>query len=285
MKWLAELCRAIDYIEDNLSGEISYSEAARIACCSTYYFQRVFSYIAGVPLSDYIRRRRMTAAAFELQSSDARMIDIGAKYGYESPSSFNRAFQSVHGVSPSSARAGGVTLSAYPRIGLSINVTGGEQMKYRVETKAAFRVVGVKTAVRGSLEQNLEIVPAFWDQVLSGEAFPRIRALAKGGSPSVLGVCCQDAADFYYYIAAATGEPVPEGMREYLVPANTWVIFESEGRFASSVEKIYKHFYMEWLPFSGYVWAESPDIEVYPIRGQKLDSGRFEVWIAIKKET
>ena len=93
MEWLKKLGAAIDYIEDNLDKEISYDEAARIACCSPYYFQRVFSYVSGVSLAEYIRRRKMTQAAFELQRTDSRVIDVALKYGYSSPTSFNRAFQ------------------------------------------------------------------------------------------------------------------------------------------------------------------------------------------------
>lgn len=96
MEWLKNLSNAIEYIEDNLDKEISYEEAARIACCSTYYFQRLFSYVAGVSLSEYIRKRRMSQAAFELQRTDKKVLDVALKYGYASPTSFNRAFQSVH---------------------------------------------------------------------------------------------------------------------------------------------------------------------------------------------
>ena len=76
MEWLRKLSDAIAYIEQNLDAEISYEEAARIACCSPYYFQRMFSYVAGISLSDYIRRRRMSQAAFDLQRCDARVLAI-----------------------------------------------------------------------------------------------------------------------------------------------------------------------------------------------------------------
>jgi AraC family transcriptional regulator len=92
MEWLNQLCRAVDYIEENVAGEISIDEAARIACCSPYYFQRMFSYVTGVSLSEYIRRRRMTAAAFDLQTSNHRINEVGLKYGYGSPTVFNRGF-------------------------------------------------------------------------------------------------------------------------------------------------------------------------------------------------
>ena len=114
MEWLKKLNAAIDYIEGNLDSEISYEEAARIACCSTFYFQRIFSYVSGISLSEYIRRRRMTQAAFELQRSDSKVLDIALKYGYTSPTSFNRAFQSVHGITPAAARKMGSILNALP---------------------------------------------------------------------------------------------------------------------------------------------------------------------------
>lgn len=105
MEWLKKLSDAVTYIERNLDNEISLDEAARIACCSPFYFKRMFSYVAGISLSEYIRRRRMTQAAFELQRTSQKVIDIALKYGYSSPTSFNRAFQSVHGISPAAAKS------------------------------------------------------------------------------------------------------------------------------------------------------------------------------------
>ena len=113
MEWLDRLNDALNYIEDNLKSEIEYEMAAKIACCSTYHFQRMFSYIAGVPLSEYIRNRRLTMAALDLQNGD-KVIDVALRYGYESPTSFNRAFQKVHGVSPSAAQKEGTALKAFP---------------------------------------------------------------------------------------------------------------------------------------------------------------------------
>lgn len=135
MEWLKKLSSAIAYIEENLDKEISYDKAAEIACCSTYYFQRMFSYVAGIPLSDYIRKRRMTQAAFELQRTDHKVLDIALKYGYTSPTSFNRAFQSVHGIPPTAARNEGCVLHAYPAVTFSVTVAGETPMAYRIEQK------------------------------------------------------------------------------------------------------------------------------------------------------
>lgn len=133
MEWLNNLGNAIKYIENHLDDEISYDEVARIACCSTFYFQRVFSYVAGISLAEYIRRRRMSQAAFELQRTDQKVLDIALKYGYSSPTSFNRAFQNIHGVTPIIAKNMGTKLNLYPPIHFSVQITGESAMSYHID--------------------------------------------------------------------------------------------------------------------------------------------------------
>ncbi|MET3849207.1 AraC-like DNA-binding protein [Paenibacillus sp. OAE614] len=109
MDWLTRMNRAMDYIEMNLTGKIELKEVAQCACCSSYQFQRMFSFITDVSLAEYIRRRRLTLAAIELQNSGMRVVDIAIKYGYESPVSFARAFQLLHGVNPEWLEKKGLT--------------------------------------------------------------------------------------------------------------------------------------------------------------------------------
>lgn len=286
MEWLTGLSKAIEYIENNLDGNISYDKAAQIACCSTYYFQRMFSYIAGIPLSEYIRRRRMTAAAFELQTSDIKVMDVGLKYGYESPTSFNRAFQNVHGVAPTAARREGTILNTYLPIRFSINVTGGESMKYRIETKDPIRIVGVRARLQEDQEQNFKIVPKFWNKTFKSNLVSEISKLTSQPPHGILGVTVYENSEkIYYYIAASTDKGVPDNMIKYEIPSATWVIFECNGPFQDSVQKTFKRFLTEWLPFSGYEYAQLPDIEVYPIGDQNLKTGHTEVWIAVRRKT
>jgi len=155
MEWLERLNQAIGYIEDHLEEDIDYEEAARIACCSTFHFQRMFSYIAGVPLSEYIRRRRMTCAGLALQRSETKVIDLALRYGYDSPTAFTRAFTGVHGMPPSEARQPGIVLKAYPRISFLITIKGDAEMNYRIEHKEAFRIVGAKRHYCLDVEQSM----------------------------------------------------------------------------------------------------------------------------------
>lgn len=284
MEWLKKLGAAIDYIEENLDKEISYDEAARIACCSTYYFQRIFSYVSGVSLSEYIRRRKMTQAAFELQRTDSKVIDVANKYGYSSPTSFNRAFQSVHGIAPMAAKNMGCTLCAYPSIQFSIKVSGGSAMSYHIERKKEVRIVGIRTPLVEDAEENMRNVPVFWKQALQEEYVSKISTLSNGNPEGILGVSVyNNPKDIYYYIATASDKPTPKDMVEYTIPEAMWVIFENDGIFKEDVQSVFRRFLTEFLPFSGYEYAGLPDVEVYPFcKGQPL-KGHSEVWIAIKK--
>lgn len=285
MEWLQRLNESIRYIEENLAGDIGYDQAAKIACCSTFHYQRMFSYIAGIPLSEYIRRRRMTAAAFDLQSGGIKVIDAALKYGYESPTAFNRAFQSVHGVSPSMAWEEGVQLKAFPRISFTISIKGDAEMNYRIEKRDAFTIVGVKEHFDMSIEESFQNVPMFWQRTVQSGAVPIILAAMDREPYGLLGVStCMNGRDFDYYIAVASNQPAKEGMAEYEVPACTWAIFDCIGPMPQAMQDLQKRIVTEWLPTSGYEYANAPDIELYPEGDQQSADYRCQVWLPITKK-
>jgi AraC family transcriptional regulator len=284
MEWLERLNKSVDYIENNLADEISYDRAAQIACCSTYHYQRMFSYIAGIPLSEYIRRRRMTVAAFELQSRNMKVIDAALKYGYDSPTSFNRAFQSVHGISPSQARGEGISLKAFPRISFNISIKGDAEMNYKIEKKDAFRIVGVKEHFDMNVEEAFAKVPLFWQKTVKDGWLPKLCALMDKPPLGVLGVsACMNGKDFDYFIAVASGKPAPEGAVEYIVPAATWAVFECVGAMPQAIQELQKRIVSEWLPMSGYEYANAPDIEVYFEGDQQSPKYKSAVWLPVVK--
>lgn len=285
MEWLERLNQSIRYIEENLNDEILFEQAAKIACCSTFHYQRMFSYIAGIPLSEYIRRRRMTAAAFDLQTSDAKIIDLALKYSYESPTAFNRAFQSVHGVSPSAARAQGVSLKAFPRISFTILIKGDAEMNYRIEKKDAIRIVGAKVHLNMNIEQSFAEVPLFWQKTVQEGMIPKLCMLMNQPPFGVLGVStCMNGKDFDYYIAVATDQPAIEGTHEYVIPAGTWAVFECVGPMPTAIQELQKRIVTEWLPTSGYEYADAPDIEIYTDGDQQSEAYQSQVWLPIVKK-
>lgn len=283
MEWLEKLNCAVDYIEKNLEGEIKYEKAAQIACCSTYHFQRMFSYIAGVPISEYIRRRRLTRAALDLQSGD-KVLEVALRYGYESPTAFNRAFQNIHGITPSAAQKEGISLKAYPRISFKITVKGVSEMEFRIENKGKFRIVGLKTALANNIEQNFKEVPQFWQKVSQNGDLAKIATLINREPFGVLGVsaCVENLKQWEYYIAAASDAEVPLGMEEYIVPACTWAIFPGESDSPKAIQELEKKIVTEWLPSSGYEYANAPDVEVY--LSPDPNHPKYEVWLPIVKK-
>jgi len=283
MQWLQQLNESLQYIEDHLEGEISFQKAARIACCSTYHYQRMFTYIVGVPLSEYIRHRRLTKAAFDLQHGD-KVLDVALRYGYESPTSFNRAFQNLHGITPSAAHKEDIQLKAYPRINFTITIKGETEMNYRIVTKEAFRVVGAGIQLPKDTDSNMQEIPKFWGKVNQEGLIPRLCTLINQEPAGVLGVCgCGDQDESWrYYIAVATDKAVPQGLEEYTVPACTWAIFPGSGSLPNAIQELQKKIVAEWLPTSGYEYADAPDIEVYLTAGPgPVD---FEVWVPVTRE-
>lgn len=285
MEWLERFNQAVGYIEENLDGTIAYEQAARIACCSVFHFQRMFAYIAEIPLSEYIRRRRMTLAAFDLQRGKMKVVDVALKYGYDSPTAFTRAFCGVHGIPPASAKAEGAALKAYPRITFKITIKGDAQMNYRIEKKDAFRIVGVKEHFEMNVEESFLKVPLFWQKTVQEGLVPSICSLMDRPPFGLLGVStCMNGKDFDYYIAAATSLSVPEGMAEYEVPACTWAVFECVGAMPYAIQELQRRIVSEWLPTSGYEYADAPDIEVYFEGDQQSSSYKSEVWLPIVKK-
>ncbi len=295
MEWLDRLNDALTYMENHLDGEISYETAARLACTSVYHFGRMFSYILGIPLSEYLRRRRMTKAALELQQG-GKVLDVALRYGYESPTAFNRAFQSVHGVTPSAAQKPGTILKAFPRIGFQISIKGEVGMEYRIVKKESFRVVGVRDPIQitplpdksgvgkdfdpAEVAESFERVPLFWQETAERGKIAQICSMIDKEPLGLLGVsdCSDEGGSNFYYIAASTDKPVPEGMYECKIPACTWAIFPGEG-LPSSIQDLMKHIYAEWLPASGYEWANAPDIEVY--LDDNPEHMKYEVWLPV----
>ncbi len=279
MEWIERLNHAIAYMEDNLTGTIDYGQLGRIACCSAYHFQRMFAYMAGVPLSEYIRRRRMSLVAADLQSGQ-KIVDVAAKYGYSSPTAFNRAFQAVHGVAPSAVKGGGVPLKSFPPISFAITIKGAEAMNYRIETKAAFRIAGVSTPLDKDIEKNFAVIPAKWQEISADGTLQRLAAMMDSEPMGILGVStCNDEEPWRYYIAVSTTQP-GGGLEEYTVPAATWAIFSGTGT-NQSIQELERRIVTEWLPASGYEYGNAPDIEVY--LSPDPQNARYEVWIPVVK--
>ena len=149
MNWIAGMQKAVDYIEDHLTQPIDYDAVAAQSFSSSYHFQRVFGLLCGFTVGQYIRNRRLTLAGTELATTEAKVIDVALKYGYESPDSFAKAFQRFHGILPSQVKDNGSALRAFSRLVLKISLEGGTTMDYRIEEKPELILTGYKRRFTG----------------------------------------------------------------------------------------------------------------------------------------
>ena len=281
MEWIERLNEAIGYIEEHLTQRVDYEQLGRIACCSSYHFQRMFTYMAGVPLSEYIRRRKMSLAAVDLQGKDMKIIDVAGKYGYSSPTAFNRAFQSVHGIAPSAVRNEGVSVKSFPAITFKITVKGVEEMNYRIEKKEAFRIVGVSVPLYQEIEKNFTVIPPKWQEISMDGTLQRLIGMMDAQPMGVLGVSvCNDREPWRYYISVATSQAA-DGLEEYTIPAATWAVFPGEGT-NESIQELERRIVTEWLPTSGYEYGDAADVEVY--LNPDPQNAKDEVWIPVVKK-
>lgn len=296
MEWLKRMNDALDYIENNLDDDIDYDKLARLACTSVYNFQRMFSFITDVSLSEYIRRRRLTLAAFEVQNSVIKVIDVALKYGYESPEAFARAFLNLHGVTPTSARSMGVQLKAYPRLSFHISIKGDVEMNYRVEQKEAFTVFGAEGIFTTENGENLKDIPKFWqDEINKGTLDKIMKATGEDwnnryGLGPVNSICdyrSTGGSTFPYMLCAIkTPNSVTEGYTEVNVPASTWAIFTTEEHTmeetSNTIQSLIKRVYTEWLPTANYRKVDGYEFEMY----YNKENGKCycETWIRVEKK-
>ncbi|MEH2958342.1 AraC family transcriptional regulator [Candidatus Merdisoma sp. JLR.KK006] len=281
MEWVERLNDSMRYIEEHLTEEMDYERLGRIACCSAYHFQRMFTYMAGITLSEYVRRRKMSLAAVDLQGGKEKIVDIAEKYGYHSPTAFNRAFQGVHGIAPSAVRSEGVSVKSFPPLAFTIAVKGAEEMNYRIETKESFRIVGVSAPLQQEVEKNFMVVPQMWQDAVTNGTIEKLAGLMDTPPMGLLGVsACGNEEQWKYFIAVSSTKKA-EGFEEYQIPASAWAIFPGSGT-NQSIQELEQRIISEWLPTSGYEYANAPDVEVY--LNPDPQNAQYEVWIPVTKK-
>ncbi|PES63019.1 AraC family transcriptional regulator [Bacillus cereus] len=290
MDSLKNMNAAMQYIEDNLTHEIDFKKVAKIAFCSEYHFKRMFSFLAGISLSEYIRCRRLTLAAFELKDSDAKVIDVAIKYGYNSPDSFTRAFQNLHGITPSEARSTSRSLKAYSPMTFQLSIQGGNEMNYRIEEKEPFQIIGIQKRVPIVFNGVNEEIASMWKSLDPG-AIQTLKSLSNIEPTGIISASTNfsegrmgEKGELDHYIGVATTKTCPEQFKQLEVAASTWAIFEAIGPFPDALQNVWGRIYSEWFPSSNYELAEGPEILWNEQKDISSPNFRSEIWVPVLKK-
>ena len=284
MDWIKAVEDAIEYIEANITEDLTIAGIASQVNLSAFYFQKGFAMLCGYTVGEYIRMRRLSLAGSELLSSDVKVIDLAVKYGYDSSDSFTKAFTRFHGSTPTDVRKNGTSLKSFARLHIKLSLEGGSVMEYRIEEKAAFKVMGISKVF--SYESANTDIPKYWDEVYIGAA----RKLVMG----MYGICFDaemSGNQFRYMIADDLQEEAAaeRNLEEYEIPAHTWAVFPCKGPMPFAVQEVNRRIFSEWLPASRYELSEGYNIEYYSNaadykEGTSDPEYYAEVWIPVKEK-
>jgi len=291
MDWLDKMNGAMDYIENNLNHNIDYWEIARIACCSEYHFRRMFPFVSGISLSEYIRRRRLTLVAFDLSHSNKKIADIAVEYGYSSPDAFSRAFKKWHGIPPSKARNGDQQLKAQPKMTFHLSIKGENEMNYRITEKQPFTIAGISKRVPIVFEGVNPEIESMWQQ-LDEKMISDLKNLSNIKPTGIIQASTnfsegrmKEQGELDHYIGVATTKELAYSQFAQLeVPALTWAIFEVVGPFPETLQNTWGRIYSEWFPSSSYELAEGPEILWNESKDTSSPKYKSEIWIPIIKQ-
>lgn len=285
MEWNEKLQMIVDYIENHLQRKeepVNPEEISEIAGCSFGFFQKVFSYMNGISFSEYIRSRKLTLAGYDLKSTEKRVVDISYQYGYDSPTSFTKAFQQFHGVTPKEARNRDTKLRVVPKM----NVLAKQQYAWRLEQKPAFRLIG--KSIRCADGEQYAKIPAYWADCHKNGTFSRLAAMDEGTPGGMFGLFRFEKChpeEIEYFVMVISDQETPEGYSEIQVPQALWAIFDCRGAVPQAIQNGWKYLQEEWLTKYPFRHAPCPELEWYSHGNAEDGDYLSQIWIPVIDES
>lgn len=286
MNWNEKLQNIIDYMEQHLQRKeetVNQDEIAKMAGCSFDFFQKVFSYMNGISFAEYVRCRKLTLAGYDLKSTDMKIVDISYKYGYNSPTSFTKAFQQFHGVSPKEARENDIRLCVMPKM----QITEKQQYSWKIEKRSAFRLIGKRIKVSCENNEHYKKIPEFWSECQKDGTYSTLVSLDTGsprGLFGLFGFYDEKTNDIEYSIMVLSDKNLPCGFTEIQIPEAAWAIFDCIGTVPQSIQKGWRYLNEEWLVKYPFQHAPCPELEWYSDENAYSEDYLSQIWIPILEE-
>ena len=286
---IANLNRLVELVEENLAEEVDLARLAAGVGTTEYHLRRMFSSLAGMPLSEYVRRRRMSvAAAYVL--GDADILGIAVRFGYGSTEAFARAFRAVHGASPSEVRRDGGPLRAQPQLRFRLTVEGSSPMDTRIAHQPAFRLVGHSARVPLIHEGINPLIQAHIASLAPAE-HARLKALSNTEPAGLLQVSADVDPDYtegseltYLHGVAVTVETEPPADLDVIdAPAGEWAVFRTAGPYPEALQTTWAATATDWFPSNPWRLRPGPSIVAVLDRADDFSSATTELWLPVER--
>ncbi|HEV7649829.1 MAG TPA: AraC family transcriptional regulator [Actinophytocola sp.] len=286
---IAALNRIVDLVEEHLADEFDVGGLAGSLGTTEYHLRRMFSSLAGMPLSEYVRRRRMTVAAADVVRGEDDLLSIAVRHGYGSAEAFGRAFRAVHGAGPGDVRRDGGPLRTQPQLRFRLTVEGNTPMHTRIVDRPAFRLVGhaarvplIHQGVNPHIQQHVTALPA--------EEHQRLKALGDAEPAGLLQVCDDLDADraegseltYLHGVAVAGDTPAPDGLDAIEVPAGRWAVFRTTGPHPQALQKSWAATATEWFPANPWRLRPGPEIVAVLEHAADFSTATCELWLPVE---
>ena len=291
--------KAIDYIEEDVMGKQTLRNLAHIAGFSEYHFHRVFQAMVGDTVMEYVRKRRLAQAAYQLSHTDEKIIDIALEHGFQSHETFTRAFKKLFQMTPSAYRKQEIKTPMYYKVNVKqrkLNpYLGGIQMEFRIVNKPAFLVAGYEMKTSSKEGENLKDIPVFWDRYLQKNLADNIPNRKDTSQYVELGMCTDfnlETGDFTYIIGMEVTdfENMSNELTKRTFPEATYAVFTTpkvpHKDMVASIQQTWNAVFSEWFPHSGYEHAGVVEFELYDERchEDKSEFAQIELWLPVQKK-
>lgn len=268
--------------------EIDVAAFAREHGTTEYHLRRMFSALAGMPLSEYVRRRRMTHAGAELVAGASSLLDVAVRHGYGSVEAFGRAFRAVHGIGPADARREGGPLRTQPTLRFRLSVEGSTPMDVTITHRPAFVLAGHAAEVPLIHEG---VNPHIQSHIagISPEEHARLKALGDAEPSGILAVTADIEPDapegalltYLHGVALRADTPVPADLDSLRVDDGSWAVFAASGPFPETLQNLWAATATEWFPSNPWRMRPGPSIVRYlEFTG---DFASCELWLPIEE--
>jgi AraC family transcriptional regulator len=286
---ITALNRLVDLVEEHLTEELDVAGLAGSLGTTEYHLRRMFSSLAGMPLSEYVRRRRMTVAAADVVRGEDDLLGIAVRHGYGSAEAFGRAFRAVHGAGPGDVRRDGGPLRTQPQLRFRLTVEGSTPMDTRIANRPAFRLVGHATRVplihRGvnpHIQQHIAALPPAEHQ--------RLKDLGDTQPAGLLQVCDDldpdgtEGSELTYLHGVAVSGDAPDGLDTIEVPAGTWAVFHTAGPHPQTLQDAWAATATEWFPANPWRLRPGPSIVAVLDRAADFSTATCELWLPVERQ-